>query len=337
VIEVGPDLIDTFVPGDLFIRQVNRLAGLTEALDTAGNLEQRLVSQATHRPLTLRPQGDLLEQYTRVLHAVAQQQPLLVLLDDLQWADVGSIGLLFHLARRLDDSRILIVAAYRPAEVSRGRWGERHPLEPVVNELKLHFGPIEINLSRAEDRHFVDTLLDVEPNGLGEAFRQTLFRLTAGHPLFTVELLRGMQERGDLIRDQRQRWIEGPKLDWDTLPARVEAVLAERVGQLSGLEQAILTVASVEGEIFTAEVIARVQGRSQSETVHELSTNLERTQRLVHALGVRERNGRHLSQYRFCHCLFQKYLYSRLDPVERVYLHEAVGLALEKLYGESAG
>lgn len=286
--------------------------------------------------LDLQPQKDVFEQPTRVLPAVANQQPLLVLLDDLQWADAESIGLLFELARSLDDSRILIVAAYRPAEVARGRWGERHPLEPVVNELKLHLGPIEINLSRAADRPFVDAFIDSEPNDLSEAFRETLFRLTGGHPLFTVEWLRGMQDRRDLIQDQAKRWIEGPTLDWETLPARVEAAIAERIGQLTALEQELLTIASVEGEIFTAEVVAHVQGLSQSEVVHELSTNLERIQRLVRALGVCERNGRRVSQYRFRHLLIQKYLYHRLDPVERVYLHEAVTLAFENLYGAAA-
>jgi hypothetical protein len=68
-----------------------------------------------------------------------------------------------------------------------------------------------------------------------------------------------------------------------------------------------------------------------------LSDKLERTYRLVQAQEIRQRNGQHLSLYRFRHFLFQKYLYQQLDPVEQVYLREAVGLALERLYGEAAG
>ena len=77
-------------------------------------------------------QSDLFEQYTRVLRQLARRRPLLLLLDDLQWADAGSVSLLFHLGKRLTGDRILIVGAYRPTEVALGRGGERHPLEPVL-------------------------------------------------------------------------------------------------------------------------------------------------------------------------------------------------------------
>jgi predicted ATPase len=86
-----------------------------------------------------------------------------------------------------------------------------------------------------------------------------LYRQTHGHPLFTIELLRGLQEQGDLVQDPEGRWVEGPALDWETLPARVEAVIAERIGRLAEPLQAALRVASVEGEVFTAEVVARVR------------------------------------------------------------------------------
>ncbi|NIO72144.1 MAG: hypothetical protein GTN71_24745, partial [Anaerolineae bacterium] len=91
------------------------------------------------------------------------------------------------------------------------------------------------------------------PNRLGVAFREMLYRQTRGHPLFTIELLRGLQERGDLVQDPEGRWVEGPALDWETLPARVEAVIAERIGRLAEPLRAALRVASVEGEVFTAE------------------------------------------------------------------------------------
>ena len=66
---------------------------------------------------------------------MARRAPLILFVDDLQWADLGSISLLFHLGRHLAGSRILIVGAFRPEEIALGRDGERHPLEQVVNEL----------------------------------------------------------------------------------------------------------------------------------------------------------------------------------------------------------
>ncbi|MGD8397565.1 MAG: AAA family ATPase, partial [Anaerolineae bacterium] len=357
---VGPDLIDLFVPGTALLKRAAAFAPL--GADWLAELESVVTRQEAgpHNPGL--QQSALFEQYTQVLRALACQRPLLLALDDLQWADGGSVNLLFHLGRRIAGSRILILGAYRPAEVALGRpatplpggmdetgahhmvaW-DRHPLAPVVNEFKRTFGEIEVDLERAADRQaggrqtrgrfFVDAFLDSEPNRLGEVFRETLYQHTRGYPLFTVELLRGMQERGDLVRDGEGRWVAGPSLDWETLPARVEAVIAERIGRLPDRLRDTLSVASVEGETFTAEVVARVRAADEGETVRCLSDTLDKRYRLVGARGIVRLDGQWLSRYRFRHILFQKHLYNCLDPVRRVHLHQAVGRALERLYAE---
>jgi predicted ATPase len=121
-------------------------------------------------------------------------------------------------------------------------------------------------------------------------------------------------------------------LDWETLPTRVEAVIAERIGRVAEPLQSALRVASVEGEVFTAEVVARVQGADPRQVVERLSGELDRRHRLVRAQGILRVDGQRLSQYRFRHTLFQRYLYNSLDEVERVHLHEAVGNTLEVLH-----
>ena len=167
-----------------------------------------------------------------MLQALSRKHPLLLIVDDLQWADDGSINLLFHLGRLLVGHRILLVGAYRLGDVAMGRGGERHPLEPIVNELQRQYGDVQVDLAKVEGRRFVDAFIETEPNQLGMEFHQALFRHTSGHPLFVVELLRGLQERGDLIKDERGQWIVGKALDWKILPPRVEAVIAESIGRL---------------------------------------------------------------------------------------------------------
>ncbi|TEU21724.1 MAG: hypothetical protein E3J21_01880, partial [Anaerolineales bacterium] len=346
LVEAGPDLIDTFVlRAALLERAMTYAPGRADWLT---RLDELVEHKPTGPGMPSAQQSDLFEQYTRVLQALARQVSLVLVVDALQWADLGSISLLFHLGRQLAGSRILIVGAYRPEEVALGRPAspllaggieggrERHPLEPVVNEFQRDFGDIAVNVDQAESRDFIEAFLDSEPNRLGLPFREMLYRQTHGHPLFTIELLRGLQERGDLIQDPEGRWVEGPALDWETLPARVEAVIAERIGRLAEPLQAALRVASVEGEDFAAEVMARVLGTDERKMVQRLSSELDRRHRLVRAQAIERLGSRRVSRYRFRNYLFQKYLYDNLDQVERAYLHEDVGNVLEELYGDQA-
>jgi len=334
LVEHSPDLIDRFVPG-------GPLLARAQAFALAGGvwltrLQELLERQAAQPAQAEVEQADLFEQYVRVLRTLAQEHPLVLVLDDLQWLDIGSINLLFHLGRRLKGSRILLLGAYRPDDVAIGRDGQRHPLEPVINEFGLAFGELEVDITQAQGQHFVDSLLNSEPNRLGAEFRETLFRHTEGHALFTVELLRGLQERGDLLRDASGHWVEGPTLDWETLPARVEAVIAERIGRLREECRATLEVASIEGEEFTAEVVAQVLDEEEGEVIRRLSGELAKRHLLVVAQRRQQIDGRRLSRYRFRHYLFQRYLYTRMDEVERAHLHEATGEAMERMYGEGA-
>jgi predicted ATPase/DNA-binding SARP family transcriptional activator len=332
LVEVGPGLIDTLIPRTAMLERA--VAYRPGGTDWLAGLDEPVEHKPIGPGMPSPQQSDLFEQYTRVLQALAQREPLLLAVDDLQWADLGSISLLFHLGRQLPGSRVLIVGAYRPEEVAIGRDGERHPLEPVVNEFQRDFGEMSVKLGRTESREFVDALLDSEPNRLGSAFGEMLYRQTHGHPLFTIELLRGLQDRGDLVQAPDGRWVEGPALDWKTLPARVEAVIAERIGRLAQPLRATLRVASVEGDLFTAEVVARVQGADEREVVRCLSGQLDRRHRLVRAQAIERLGSRRVSRYRFRHNLFQIYLYDSLDKVERAYLHEDVGNVLEDLYGD---
>jgi predicted ATPase/DNA-binding SARP family transcriptional activator len=339
----APDLLNTFVSAPNLLARLPTALHLTEAPTPHSSpwLAQLKRLVAAWRESRVDPtvqQSSLFEQYTRVLQALAQQAPLLILLDDLQWADQGSINLLFHLGRRLNSQRILVVGAYRPSEIALGRpaagVAARHPLEPVLHELQREYGEIFLDLGQRQDRAFVDALLDSEPNKLDESFRATLFRQTGGHALFTVELLRGMQERGDLALDEDGAWVAQASLNWQAMPARIDAVIAERTGRLEEPLRELLRVACVEGETFTGEVAARVLGMDERETVRRLSSTLAREHRLVRATGVQQGATGRRSQYRFSHFLIQRHLYNTLDEAERSYLHEEIGAALEAIHGE---
>ena len=333
LVEQGQDLVDVFVSG----REL--LARVRSALEGSADWLERLATIAERERLLPGEleQRNLFEQVEDVFTETAEENPLLIMLDDLQWADSASINLLFHLGRRLLGRRILIVGAYRPEEVTLGRGDGKHPLEPVLAELKRLHGDVWIDLSaitEAEEQQFIEAYLDSEANRLSEGFRQALYDHTGGHPLFTVELLRDLQERGDLVKDEEDLWVEGPELNWGVLPARVEGVVEERIGRLKEDLRETLTIASVEGEDFTSQVVARVQQVGERKLLKRLSRELEKRHRLVRARGESKVGINILSQFQFSHVLFQRFLYNDLGSGERRLLHGEIGGILEDLYGE---
>jgi tetratricopeptide (TPR) repeat protein len=335
IVELGPDLIETFLAGPPL------LARAAAAVGTATPWLPRLARLVRARTTSQSPadleQHTLLEEYATVLERVAGHQPLIIILEDLHWVDRGSAELLLHLGRRLLHSRIMLVGAYRPDEIAVSRDGGQHPLVEAVEELRSLHGDIVIDLALddpAASWRFVNDLLDTEPNRLGDAFRRELHHRTRGHPLFTVEMLRMLQEQGDLSQDPDGRWVEGSRLAWDAVPARVEAVIRKRVSRLNPLAHEYLTIASVEGEDLTAEVIARVLDRPERQVLRTLALDLGRKHRLLQERPDHKTGSQSLSRFRFSHHLIQQYVYNSLSSGERRRLHWRVAEALESLYAD---
>jgi DNA-binding SARP family transcriptional activator len=338
----GPDLIDRIDSGTDTLPRT----AIPDPAPRAGwlrQLEQAFAAKNGRRV----EQGAPYQQLAAALQALAASRPLLLILDDLHWAGAWSLGLLSYLSQEIGGSRILLLGTYRPEEMSLGQGGGPYSLAAVVGELKRTFGEIEIDLdgeagqapprsagAESAGRRFVDAFLDSEPNRLEELFRQTLADRTRGQPLFTTELLREMRDRGDLWLDTEGRWVASPDLEWGHLPARVEAVIEQRLARLSPGLQAALRIACVEGVEFTAEVVARVQGLTEQQLIRRLSAEAVRRHRLLCAPHLQWAGSQPLSRYRFRHPLFRDYLYQTLDKAERLYLHRAVGRALAELHAD---
>ncbi len=210
-------------------------------------------------------------------------------------------------------------------------------LSSVVRELQRNHGEVVLDLDQAGGRAFVEAFLDSTPNRLDAAFREQLTRQTGGHALFTTALVEQMREDGTLVQDGEGRWTISADLDWSRLPPRVEAVVAERIARLSEPRRELLAAASVQGEAFTAEVVAQTLERD-APSVRQALSRLGNDKlsgpghNLVQALGIEQVGGRPVARYRFRHALFQRYLYKCLDPITRAQRHRSVAQALQSIY-----
>lgn len=330
LLDYGPDLFNHFLSGnDLFA-----LASLhREVKNVQLKRLHELVKRMAEQPPQVRLlQSVLCDQYTQSLGSLAQNHPLILMVDDLQWIDPGSVNLLFHLGHQIASRKILVLGAYRPEEVMLSQSTEVHPLQEVIHEMKAAYGDNQIDLMQSEGKSFVKELIDSEPNELGQGFRDRLYQHTSGNALFTIELLRGMQLRGEILKNNKGNWVEEKQLNWESLPSRVEAVIARRVSHLSKECQELLNIACVEGEEFTAEVLATVLGMDEQRVCDLLSREAGKHYRLVSAQSRQKIGELSLSLYRFRHSLFQIYLYNHLDVIEKVRWHGKIATALENIY-----
>ena len=339
IVEVGSDLVGLLVPGAALLSRVVSLVAKASKLTWVRSLK-KLVERPTSRE-GFKPE-QFFEQFSRVVSRLAAKSPLILALDDLHWADNASLELFFYLARRLQQTPnlpIILLATYRPAEIRLVRDGERHPLERIVHELRRYWPDVQIDLEQTlggnAGRSFVDALLDLEPNRLDAEFRNSLFRRTDGHPLFTNEIVHMLKQRGSLIKDDEGRWVLERPITLDELPDSVEAVVEEHIGRLEKQLRDILSCGSVEGERFTAEVVARVRQIEEMKLAEQLNDELEKRHFLVVSSLEIQVLQKHLHAYRFIHAVFQQYVYGTLGDMQRQQLHRAVGEALEALYGDS--
>lgn len=314
IVESGPHLLDVIVPADT----VRERLGVDMA------------------PVGTQPSRDhVIAGVTDVLTALAAEHPLLLFLDDMQWADTASAELLFHLSRRLTDSRLLLVCAYRGSEVAADQGPAAGTVRRTLLEIRRGIDDALIDLDEldpAAERDFCDALLDLEFPDLEPGLRDALYYRTRGNPLFVQELVRELKARGDLVRRPDGSWAARAGLDWDQVPARVAVVIEQRLDRLGPDERILLEAAAVEGEQFTAETAAQVAAVDERVAHRLLSRQLDRTQGLVRETGTVRVSGRTLTRYRFSHALFQRFVYDTLGDGTRRSGHRQVAAELEALY-----
>src|SRR6202140_4192109 len=173
------------------------------ALGPAASAVARMVGEVRGRlSVEPRPPGDPEEDRWRLLQAVSgflrsasTVQPLLLVLEDLHWADQGTLDLLLHLARNLEGVRLLVVGTYRDVEVDRS-----HPLSATLAELRrgAEFGRVLLRgLGTPEVQRMLVAITGAEVPG---SLAESIHRQTEGNPLFVQEVVRYLVEEGHLGR-----------------------------------------------------------------------------------------------------------------------------------------
>ena len=276
----------------------------------------RLVAE----PVESSPEGRryrLFEAVATLVSEVARARPLLMVLEDLHWADRPTLLLLRHLLRSSHEAPLCLVGTYRESDV-----GRTHPLTEVLAELRREEGVTRVGLQGLDEervRQFIG-------QWIGRESPPSLTRLVAGNtegnPFFIGEVLRHFKETGALAREDTSAGGRA-RDDLGGLPEGVREAIRRRLSRLSDGCNRVLSLASVVGREFNVPVLTALAELSEDTLFDLLDEAL--AARLVQSVpGAPDR-------YAFTHALVRETLYGELIPARRSRLHRQVAETLDRL------
>lgn len=275
--------------------------------------------------------GRMLRELCEFLEALTEETPLLLVLEDLHWADYSTVDLISTLARRQEPARLMLLATYRPVEIIL----EQHPLKRLKHELQIRHRCEELPLELLREAAVTEYLA---ARFSGYSFPADLsgliYRQTEGNPLFVVTLADDLQ-RLSLLREDRKTntWQLKVTLDQfsSAVPKSVQQIIESQFEQLTGDERGWLNVASVVGAEFSAFAVAG--GSLDQARVEDCCDGLARRQLLLRNVGLVELpDGSVSGVYQFTHSLYREVLYRACSQASKVRAHQRIGQALEKLW-----
>lgn len=278
---------------------------------------------------TLSPNEERLRMFdnvARFLQTIAGEHGLLFFVDDLHWADQGTLGLVHYLLRNLRGERLLILAAYREVELDR-----MHPLSAALVNWNRERLATRVPLGRLS----LDDTAALLAALFGQAsvspeFAQVLYRETEGNPFFIEEVVKSLIEQGEIYREDGQ-WGRKQVTEL-AIPQSVKEAIGRRLNRLSTTCTEVLHTAAALGKTFSygelaAVMRSEIQTPDQQENLILDALDEANTAQLVRT----ERD----EKFSFTHDKIREVLYEELNPIRRRRLHQHIGEGLEKLYGSS--
>jgi adenylate cyclase len=277
-------------------------------------------------------QERLKREMTALLAEISRIQPVVLCLDDAHWADPSTTDLIGYIARRVDEERILIVATCRPSELVQGR----HPF------LSLKLDLLARDLCREIVPGFFDepaiaqyVALQFPGHAFPDGFVDVISARTAGHPLFTTDLLRDLRRRRVLVQTDGVWRMEGALAALEReIPPSVKSLVQRKMDALDADDRRVLSVASVQGIDFDSALVAGVADLDQEDAEDRLE-RLEREHALVRYVTEAEERDRTLTlRYRFAHHVYHEAFYESLRATRRATLSRRVAEALVARLGD---
>ncbi len=256
----------------------------------------------------------LFEAVTALLCAASRRSPLLLILDDLHWADKSTLLLLRHLLRHPQLTDLLVVGTFRHVEV-----GTDHPLVDLLTDLRRERRYDRLTLAGLDEAATQTLVTDRLGRDVSPEFVRRLREQTEGNAFFIEETIRALID-GGLSAEET---VTEAALERLGVPEGVSEIVGRRVSHLSALAAEVLTAASVVGRDFRLGIVAKIVGEPPEQVMCALEESM--------AAGLVLEQADRIDVFAFSHALVREVLYGQLSVSRRVRLHHCVAEALEAL------
>ncbi|MEO0242722.1 MAG: adenylate/guanylate cyclase domain-containing protein [candidate division WOR-3 bacterium] len=248
------------------------------------------------------------DSFTSLLNKVSQKKPILLIFEDIQWIDDGTLEILKNLLKQINTLRVFILLTYRPA---------RRIALPDIPNLVTIWLP---NLSREETSLLISELIEVER--VPESIVDLVFRKTEGNPLFIEELVERLYKDGVFEINEKKEVLIKRNLSEITIPDKITSLFLEDIDRLPPNIKNIVKIASVIGRDFNREILQELLPEE------DLNTHLQFLEDSGLVFKDREKENR----YFFKHSFVREAVYSLLPRKEQRELHYKVANAMEKIF-----
>jgi DNA-binding winged helix-turn-helix (wHTH) protein/tetratricopeptide (TPR) repeat protein len=292
-----------------------------------------LVRPDQHAALEREIRGATRERMVRelceALEIITLTVPLVLVLEDLHWADCSTVDMISAIARRRQPARLLVLGTFRPADLILSE----SPLKALKQDLLLHRLSHEIDLERLEESDVAAYLAaEFGPGETVGRLATIIHKHSDGNPLFMTAMLDHLEREGVIVRRNGRLTVMVPLEQIDPgVPDTLRQMLEMQLAHLDAEEQQLLTCASVAGFVFNVWSVATMMDGWQS----VMDGTFERLADRHHFLdpqGTRELpNGSSTPVYAFKHALYREILYRRLSPAHRLRFHRRLAEGLERL------
>jgi tetratricopeptide (TPR) repeat protein len=263
------------------------------------------------------------EAVARVLLQLSAQEPTVLFLDDLHWADHLSLALLHYLSRKCRDSHLLIIGTYRPEELLQTTAERHHPLEETMFSMSREDLLTILELNPLKRKDFPELLRSVFNSVISDKLVEKLYEETEGNPLFALETLNLLVDEG-FLSEEEGRWALTSPMEQIRIPSKVHEVIIRRIRRLGREERNLLNLAAVCGHSFNPNTLSRT---IESDIIDVLQSLYEIEQR--HRL-IRHED----STFEFTHQKIREVIYSDLPGELRRIYHVKTADCLEQVLAE---